>query len=326
MINPNVLLFQLEKSLKNESLCVLCNKKSIGSHSIQNGYILDQLESDGHVWVPDSHNPTSLKKIGRNNAQIFYSLCNFHDTELFKEIDFKDSSDLESLSKNQQVALIKRSTLNEEYKKKYFKKLLNEMITLDNPLISRIFNNDQLNQAKMLKNYYISHLNQSIQGEKDIIHTKNCIKNYEDGKSDGFLSKIYFVKCSPSFSCSSYFTVSIGLNNNIFFDMKDLSKNPPWMSSTVIPIKNHNKTLIILSYHKDFRKIFEKNIFYKLDDIYKTNEYEFKLELSNFLLNHIENFIFSDWVQGSIGTEIAKSIYSSILNSNTKNEINLFQD
>lgn len=70
-----------------------CEKDAIHAHSIQNGNVLDLLQKDNHVIVPqprfDPKSPPSFEfgLIGRNKASTFTGLCSEHDTELFKLAD-----------------------------------------------------------------------------------------------------------------------------------------------------------------------------------------------------------------------------------------------
>jgi len=69
-----------------------CDGKPIDAHSIQNAKVLELIQTDGHVLMPDfrlvnGEPKLELVKIGRNDASTFTGLCSKHDTELFKAID-----------------------------------------------------------------------------------------------------------------------------------------------------------------------------------------------------------------------------------------------
>lgn len=69
--------------------CVLPIK---GAHTIQRGRVLSSITKDGHVgtFYRNEHgfeDPSFIKTGMRRNASVFYGFCNFHDTELFKEIE-----------------------------------------------------------------------------------------------------------------------------------------------------------------------------------------------------------------------------------------------
>lgn len=70
-----------------------CEKDAIRAHSVQNGKVLDLLQKDNHVIIPQpkfdpKKGPSfELGLIGRNKALTFTGLCSAHDTELFKLAD-----------------------------------------------------------------------------------------------------------------------------------------------------------------------------------------------------------------------------------------------
>lgn len=69
-----------------------CDEKPIRAHSIQNARVLDLIQTDGHVRMPQyklvkGEPVMEFAKVGRNDASTFTGLCSKHDTELFKAID-----------------------------------------------------------------------------------------------------------------------------------------------------------------------------------------------------------------------------------------------
>jgi hypothetical protein len=69
-----------------------CKEKPIRAHSIQNARVLDLIQTDGHVRMPQhklvkGEPKLEFGNVGRNDASTFTGLCSKHDTELFKEID-----------------------------------------------------------------------------------------------------------------------------------------------------------------------------------------------------------------------------------------------
>jgi hypothetical protein len=87
--------FDLQK--KDFSRCLhgsfQCRKEAIRAHSIQNAKVLDLLQQDNHVRMPQpklsggKELVIEFGLVGRNNASTFTGLCSGHDTELFKLID-----------------------------------------------------------------------------------------------------------------------------------------------------------------------------------------------------------------------------------------------
>jgi hypothetical protein len=69
-----------------------CEGRPIDAHSIQNARVLELIQTDGHVLMPDlrlvdGQPKVEFVKVGRNDASTFTGLCSKHDTELFKAID-----------------------------------------------------------------------------------------------------------------------------------------------------------------------------------------------------------------------------------------------
>jgi hypothetical protein len=69
-----------------------CDEKPVRAHSIQNARVLDLIQTDGHVRMPQyklvkGDLVMDFAKVGRNDASTFTGLCAKHDTELFKAID-----------------------------------------------------------------------------------------------------------------------------------------------------------------------------------------------------------------------------------------------
>jgi hypothetical protein len=71
----------------------ICTKRAIRAHSIQNGAILDMIQSDGHVIMPKlkfelNFEPKMIfESVGRNKATTFTGLCAEHDASIFAPIE-----------------------------------------------------------------------------------------------------------------------------------------------------------------------------------------------------------------------------------------------
>jgi hypothetical protein len=95
MANENIQTFvQAQKKTYEKCLHgdMKCDGKPIDAHSIQNAKVLELIQTDGHVLMPDfrlvkGEPKLEFVKIGRNDASTFTGLCSKHDTELFKSID-----------------------------------------------------------------------------------------------------------------------------------------------------------------------------------------------------------------------------------------------
>jgi hypothetical protein len=95
MANENIGTFvQARKKTYEKCLYgdLTCAEKPIDAHSIQNAKVLELIQTNGHVLMPDfrlvdGEPKLEFAKIGRNDASTFTGLCSKHDTELFKSID-----------------------------------------------------------------------------------------------------------------------------------------------------------------------------------------------------------------------------------------------
>jgi hypothetical protein len=95
MANENIQTFvQAQKKTYEKCLHgdLTCGGKPIDAHSIQNAKVLELIQTDGHVLMPDfrlvgGEPKLEFVKIGRNDASTFTGLCSEHDIELFKSID-----------------------------------------------------------------------------------------------------------------------------------------------------------------------------------------------------------------------------------------------
>lgn len=95
MADENIQTFvQAQKKTYEKCLYgdLTCGGKPIDAHSIQNANVLELIQTDGHVLMPDfrlvnGEPKLEFVKVGRNDASTFAGLCSKHDTELFKSID-----------------------------------------------------------------------------------------------------------------------------------------------------------------------------------------------------------------------------------------------
>ena len=86
-----------------------CENKSIKAHSVQKRKVLEILNTDGHVIMPQEkiinkgeNFSVSFDKVGINDATTFTGLCKIHDPVFFSPIDNFDID----LSNSQQLFLI----------------------------------------------------------------------------------------------------------------------------------------------------------------------------------------------------------------------------
>lgn len=68
--------------------CLLCENKAIWSHTISNNW-MKKIFKSGYIStvLQDEHGNYVLQKIPINDASVFPLRCEYHDNEIFKEID-----------------------------------------------------------------------------------------------------------------------------------------------------------------------------------------------------------------------------------------------
>jgi hypothetical protein len=96
MAKEDIQLFVKGQKASYDTKCLYgaldCDEKPIRAHSIQNARVLDLIQTEGHVLMPQyklvkGEPMIKFEKVGRNEASTFSGLCSKHDTELFKTID-----------------------------------------------------------------------------------------------------------------------------------------------------------------------------------------------------------------------------------------------
>ena len=96
-----------------------CTRTTIQAHSVQNSTILEQIvDTTGHVYTFKTQpSGLALSRLGRNKATTFSGLCNHHDTQLFREIDFSNQSIPTVFTPRQKTLFFLRALLLEGWKK-----------------------------------------------------------------------------------------------------------------------------------------------------------------------------------------------------------------
>jgi hypothetical protein len=96
-----------------------CTGPAIQAHSIQRATVLGAISQDGHVYM-FQHRVGSvfrLERIGVREASTFTGFCEYHDRELFRDIDFSPTRTFDPEDKRQAVLLGFRALACEYWKK-----------------------------------------------------------------------------------------------------------------------------------------------------------------------------------------------------------------
>ena len=117
----NKRIFEYFTKAKNANrLCFQsnCGKKAIDSHILQKNGVLSNISENKHLFKLHKDNYTgkvSFIKIGVNSAMTFKGFCSYHDSLLFKDIEFNSGIDY---TNNRHLLLLNyRAILNEIRKK-----------------------------------------------------------------------------------------------------------------------------------------------------------------------------------------------------------------
>jgi hypothetical protein len=128
-----VLFYEIQKQLKKAFRKKLCmapsamknactKKKKPNCHTISKGASLRKIAPDNHVYIISPNDDNFYKRIGINDATVFYGFCKKHDTEIFAPIENTTAS-ISSLK--QLFLLAYRALCLRLYKKRSNKLFLN---------------------------------------------------------------------------------------------------------------------------------------------------------------------------------------------------------
>jgi hypothetical protein len=282
---------QLMSKLKRESrikecFCVSDQCSSIiKTHSIQNNRILKQIAEDGVViqlQLVDNDAETSIdiEKIGRKVATISTNFCGFHDTKLFLPIESKD---YRKNDKEQEFLFAYRAFAREYHAK----------------LEVRNFHE---NARKMAKGEYKHFFDLALQGtnvalqqlEKEKARLNRSLEN-----SDFGILRTYVIEFHGSYqiAASSLIAIKYDLYGNEINDIFNHQQDLKFTFLSVFP--QGKKTFVLLSFYSKDRKALS----FINKQIMKRSINEQKVIISNLILYHAENFVFSPRVWRSISQE-----------------------
>ena len=272
-----------------------CSEKIIRSHSIQNSFILDQLEIDNHLSIFDyaANGKIQFKKIGRNNASTFTGFCSFHDSNLFKPIDFNSESDVSTLSSEHFVLFHYRTLCREYWSKlnaiKVFNMMSEAIENQDTASLTKIypFLSGQQNlswdflNGEMLQ---MALLGQSM-GAGDVEPYYESLRYQIENKKYHLTKGVHFIIPSKEikFAVSSFLSPVCDFDGNKMNDFA--GKVIHFLGLNIFP--HNGDTQVILTWHKKSNyECFGKQL-----EAMSVPEKE--IQLSKFILAHCENIVFS---------------------------------
>lgn len=274
-----------------------CSEKIINSHSIQNSFVLDQLERENHVCVIDYVTGGMVfKVIGRNKASTFTGFCGYHDTTLFKRIDFKIDDNVNNLDDEQRVLFHFRALAREYWSKQnavkcftFVKKTIEEKnignILKVYPFLKTEKEIDwKFLDPKLLESSIQGH-SMGIEDAKPIYGS--VITQLQRKKIHQTRSLHLTINIQAPFAVSSFLSPMSDFKGNMVNNFE--GRIIHFLGLNIFP--HQGKTQVILTWHKNSPV---DQIGAQLEMM---NEEERKINLSKFILAHSENIVFDKkWV------------------------------
>lgn len=251
-----------------------CEEKPIRAHSIQNARVLDLIQTDGHVRMPqyklvNGEPVMKFEKVGRNEASTFTGLCSKHDIELFKAID-TDPLDVDKCEHLRQLAY--RSVMREMHthlgngERAW---AMHEAFCKEQKLDP----NEAVTGASLL---FVDH-NKKAQ-EVYRYRRKHFDKLAKEGKSADLRHLIIEMdNQKPVLAASSLFSTGFTEEGDII---------GPTLN--IVPL-NETKTVAIISYPAEQ----ETAVKASLAKVFDADEKTLKYELSKLVIQRVENFTLS---------------------------------
>lgn len=250
-----------------------CEEKPIRAHSIQNAQVLDLIQTEGHVLMPqyklvNGEPAMRFEKAGRNDASTFTGLCSKHDTELFKAIDTAPL-DVDNCEHRRQLAY--RSVMREMHT--HLANGERAWVMHEELCKGKSDPNETVTGASLL---YISHMKKAHQVFR--YRTKHFDKPVEGGKAPDLRHLIIEMDHQkPVLAASSVFSTSFTEEGDII---------GPTLN--IVPL-NATKTVAIISYPTEQ----EAAVKASLAKVFDADEQTLKYELAKLVIQRVENFTLS---------------------------------
>jgi hypothetical protein len=277
MANENIQTFvQAQKKTYEKCLHgdLTCEGKPIDAHSIQNAKVLELIQTDGHVLMPDfrlvSGEPKlEFVKIGRNDASTFTGLCSKHDTELFKAID-TEPLDVDKCEHLRQLAY--RSVMRE-----FHTHALNSEKTW--AIHEKFCQAEGLDPAEVATAASIVALGHDKKGLEVLNYRK---KHFDVPLSEGKSPDLRHLIISmddqaPVLAASALFSTGFTEDGDLI---------GPTLN--VVPL-SENKSVAVISYPTEQ----EANVKDSLSKVFDAGENTLKYELAKLIIERVENFTLS---------------------------------
>ncbi len=254
-----------------------CSEKVIKAHSIQRNKILKHIAENGMVISADIQKTLFTKEfdeIGIKSVSTFFGFCNYHDTNIFSEIENK-----EYVSSIEQNFLHAYRACALEYVKKeesvcFYEKAMKKYKNTPNELL------------------FYKKLNGAIWGVKDYYSILELLSNElikpKDEKSFEIISSIVFHLSYESFlAINASFSIEFAFQENLINDLADTSKRPAPIFLNIFP--HNGKTFIIFSWLSENIETYQ-SIVSNLETFIPS---QIEIFFSNLIIYHCENMFIS---------------------------------
>ena len=254
-----------------------CSEKVIKAHSIQKNKILNYIAENGMVISSDMKKTLFTKEfeeIGINSASTFFGFCNYHDTNIFSEIENKEYAG--SIEQNFLHAY--RACALEYVKKKvsvcFYKKAMKKY---------------KYNPYELM---FYKKLNGALWGVKDYYSileqlSNELIKPKDKRNFDIISSKIFQLPYESLLAVNACFSIEYDFQENLINDLTDTSKRPAPIFLNIFP--NDGITFILFSWLSEDWETY-KSIISKLETF---TSIQIEIFFSNLIICHCEKFFIS---------------------------------
>ena len=241
-----------------------CSGKISDAHSVQKSFVLKEISEKGHVY--------SLLKNqlqGINKASTFPGFCSYHDTTVFRPIDFKKDIRVQRFS-DEQVCLFHFRALAKEYCAK------RDAIKTFHNIESK---NDVIDLGIPIKGQ-----TQGLRDmEKDL---RDCIDQLTSKKYKLIKCFHFIISSKPMFVTNIYTSPVVDFNDEKMNDFYGEVGSIFLLGINIFP--NFDKYYVLITWHKRHHK----KAIYMINQLKKMNNHDKKIMLSKFILAHAENIFF----------------------------------
>jgi len=343
-----------------------CDSGSIRSHTLQNNGVLSKIEKNGHLIKIENHGGEkgiNFTKIGRKDASTFTGLCAYHDNEIFGPIDLDKNQKFNVNDQTKLCLLGFRGALKEFLAKKgvleSFERLIyiiknksQEQLEEVAPITKKFKNGIQWNKFNIepLEGTLIGNYMGVREVSPFITHLKTAVddKNFSNFTNDVFIfpNEINWA-CSSLITPNNYFDNSLTVNNYTEYEkngfmchrylgryfnasykkISEKMSESVWHAMTINVFPNFNRTIVVFTYSKNDKSIFEPFTEFLLNKSQEKQE----SYISQLVISTVENILFDPdailSLKDNVKNKLLKLWKNSLFEDNKyiENGINIFR-